>query len=182
MTAAVVPELHTRRTTLRPLGPPDVSAVHTLWTDPYVRRFLWDDQVISDEVAAAVLAASAGDFAHHGFGLWGVFDRERDRLIGFCGLRSSGGETPELLYGLLPAWSGRGLATEAARAVLTYAFTTLALPQVVAVTDVPNAASVRVMERLGMRFERRGVLNGLDTLFYRISREEFARTFPDRLD
>ena len=55
--------------------------------------------------------------------------------------------------------------------MLSYAFDVLACSQVVAATDVPNAASARTLARLGMQFERRGTLNGLDTLFYRLSRE-----------
>ena len=57
--------------------------------------------------------------------------------------------------------------------MLAYAFDVLACPHVVAATDVPNTASARTLERLGMQFERRGALNGLDTLFYRLRRERF---------
>jgi RimJ/RimL family protein N-acetyltransferase len=172
MSGGVDRQLHTRRTMLRPLGPADLAAMHTMWTDADVRRFLWDDQVISRDVAAAVLLTSSRDFAHHGFGLWAIHEQTSGALVGFCGLRETAAGPPELLYGLLPAWWGRGLATEAAQAVLSYAFTTLGVGEIVAATDVPNTASVRVMERLGMRFERRGALNGLDTLFYRITRED----------
>jgi [ribosomal protein S5]-alanine N-acetyltransferase len=167
--------LHTARTTLRPLGGADLEAMHAMWTDEHVRKFLWDDVVITKETAAGALAASADDFSQRQFGLWAIDDRTTAELVGFCGLRQSEEGDAELLYGLLPAWCGKGLATEAARAVLKYAFTSLGLGEVVAATDVPNTASVRVMERLGMQFERRGTLNGLDTLFYRVRREEFRR-------
>jgi RimJ/RimL family protein N-acetyltransferase len=140
-----------------------------------VRKYLWDDRIIGEDVTAAVLASSADDFARQGYGLWGVFDRATDELMGFCGFRSSADGMPELLYGLLPAWWGKGLATEAARAVLSYAFQALGTAEVRAATDTPNVASVRVMERLGMRFKRRGTLNGLDTLFYCITRGEFDK-------
>jgi RimJ/RimL family protein N-acetyltransferase len=146
-----------------------------MWTDPRVRKYLWDDRIIDEDVTAAVLASSADDSARQGYGLWGVFDRATGELMGFCGFRSSADGMPELLYGLLPAWWGKGLATEAARAVLSYAFQALGTAEVRAATDTPNIASVRVMERLGMRFERRGALNGLDTLFYRITRDEFDK-------
>jgi RimJ/RimL family protein N-acetyltransferase len=48
----------------------------------------------------------------------------------------------------------------------------LAVRSVSAATDVPNAASVRVLERIGLRFRRRGTLNGRDTLFYGLSLDE----------
>ena len=165
--------LATMRTTLRPVVPGDVPALHALWTDLDVRRFLWDDVSISEERAAEVVAASGADFAAHAFGLWMVYETASGQFAGFCGLRPSEAGEPELLFGFWPRHWGQGLATEASRAVLAYAFDVLACPHVVATTDVPNAAAARTLERLGMRFERRGTLNGLDTLFYRLSRERF---------
>jgi [ribosomal protein S5]-alanine N-acetyltransferase len=165
--------LATMRTMLRPVVPGDAAALHALWTDPDVRRFLWDDVSISEAGAAEVVAASGADFAAHAFGFWMVYETASGECAGFHGLRPSEACEPELLFGFWPRYWGRGLATEAARAVLSYAFDVLACPHVVAATDVPNAASVRTLERLGMQFERRGTLNGLDTLFYRLPRERF---------
>jgi ribosomal-protein-alanine N-acetyltransferase len=79
-----------------------------------------------------------------------------------------------LLYGLWPAWWGTGLATETGQAVLRYAFG-LGHESVEAATDPPNVASIRVMERLGMSFHKRDKLNGLDTVFYRLTRDAFER-------
>jgi uncharacterized protein (TIGR02246 family) len=62
---------------------------------------------------------------------------------------------------------GHGLATEIARAVLQDARTLLGMPVVRASTDAPNAASIRVLERLGFRVERQGVVAGVDTVFFR---------------
>jgi ribosomal-protein-alanine N-acetyltransferase len=165
--------LSTMRTTLRPVVRGDAAALHALWTDPDVRRFLWDDVSISEERAAEVVAASDADFAAHAFGIWMVDETASGQFAGFCGLRSSDTGEPELLFGFWPRFWGQGLATEASRAVLSYAFDVLACPYVVAATDVPNAASVRTLERLGMQFERRGTLNGLDTIFYRLPRAQF---------
>lgn len=163
-------DLTSERTTLRPLGPDDLDAMHALWTDAGVRKYLWDDIVITRERAREVLEATAGDFAMHRYGLWAVHDNASGELAGFCGLRSTDDGPPELLYGFLPRYWGKGLATEAARTVLSYAFMILGYPEIVAATDVPNEASVRVLERLGMQFAKRGTLNGLDTLFYRLPR------------
>ena len=166
--------LTSRRTTLEPLTPDHLDAMHALWTDQGVRRYLWDGRVIPVERAAEVIAASQGDFHKNRYGLWAIVDNESGRIAGFCGLRSTEHGEPELLFGLWPRFWGKGLATEAAQAVLSYAFA-LGHPDVVAATDVPNDASARVLERLGMKFERRGRLNGLDTLFFRKSREDHAR-------
>lgn len=172
-TTGVGPELTSERLRLRPFV--DADEAWRLWTDAEMRRYLWDGEILSRERADEVLAASAHDFAERRFGLWRVSERGSDAMIGFCGLRSGeAGPVPELLYGLLPAHWGRGFATEAARAVLSYGFGTLGLERIDAATDVPNTASARVLERLGMRLERRATVGGHDTLFYSLARTEFS--------
>jgi RimJ/RimL family protein N-acetyltransferase len=166
--------LKSRRTTLEPLTPNHIDIMHELWTDQGVRKYLWDGLVITRERAAQVVAASQADFAAHRYGLFAIVENTSGRIIGFCGLRSGEMGAPELLFGLFPRYWGKGLATEAANAVLSYAFA-LGHPEVMAATDVPNDASARVLERLGMKLERRGKLNGLDTLFFKKSYEDHAR-------
>ncbi len=141
--------------------------LHAMWTDPDVRRYLWDDRVIPRTLADEVVAASVADWQARGCGLSIVSLRVTGELVGFCGLRPAGwADAPELLFGLWPAHWGQGLATEAARAVLEDAFGRVGVGEVVAATDAPNAASMRVLERAGLTRERRGTLNGLDTVFF----------------
>ena len=171
-----LPALTTARLVLRPVSLDDVDALHQLWTEPDVRRYLWDDVIIPRERAEETVRDMLASVADQ-LGLWVAIDRESNELAGFCALiRREGEEAPELMYGLTPRFWGRGLATEASRALLTYAFGTLECTRVTAATDVPNAASVRVMERLGFRFYRRGLLNNLDTLFYEIDRARFTES------
>jgi ribosomal-protein-alanine N-acetyltransferase len=80
---------------------------------------------------------------------------------------------PELLYGLSESYWHQGLATEAAQAVLAYGFDQLTVPAIGAATDLLNVSSARVLDRLGMRLVRRGTHNGLDTMFYRLTRGEW---------
>ena len=163
------------RLDLRPVLPRDSRALHAIWIDPAVRRYLWDDQVITMETAAAVTSVSAADFATHRFGLWSIHTRaERSALAGFCGLRIGGiGAEPELLFGLLPAFWGCGFAREAAGVVLDYAFGRLGLTRVVAATDAPNERSARTLAALGMQLDRRGLHHGLDTLFFSLDAEAY---------
>jgi RimJ/RimL family protein N-acetyltransferase len=168
------PKLRTPRTTLRPITAADLDAALPLWTNPEVRRYLWDDVVITPDRAAEVLATSDANFAASGYGLWGIHESEGGPLIGFCGCQTAAGGAAELLYGLLPTWWGQGLATESAGAVLDHLFGPLGRPEVVAMTDVPNTRSLRVLERLGMTFERRDPHHGLDTLFYRLRADDWT--------
>ena len=168
-------DLTTARLTLRPLTSADVTAAHALWTDPDVRRYLWNNEVVSLDRVREVIAASTSDFAVKCYGLWGVYDTATGAFAGFAGGREWPEGGPELMYGLAPAWWGRGLATEAADAVIAHLFDTLGHPHVMAATDPPNQASVQVMERLGMSCDWRGEMHGLDTVVYRLSRERWRR-------
>jgi ribosomal-protein-alanine N-acetyltransferase len=146
------PALMTARLRLRPMALADIDDLHRLWTVPGVRRYLWDDEVITRARAAEVVAASVASFARLGIGLWVVRDRASAEVIGFCGLRTwDDGDDVEVLYAIAPARWGAGLATEAVVAVLAHAFASTALERVYGFTDPPNTASARVMEKAGMR-------------------------------
>jgi [ribosomal protein S5]-alanine N-acetyltransferase len=167
-------EIETPRLRLRPFAAGDVDELHRLWTDPGVRKYIWDDEVISREQAEAAVEESLAHFRDTGYGLWAAFPREGGGLLGFCGhwfFRDP--PELELLYGVATEHWGKGLATEMSRAMIGYGFQELALDRIVASTDAPNVASVRVMEKSGMSFDRRETVNGLDTIFYSIARERF---------
>jgi GMP synthase-like glutamine amidotransferase/RimJ/RimL family protein N-acetyltransferase len=169
------PRLATERLALRPLVGADLDALHALFTDPQVRRFLWDDRVIERSVAAEVIEASAARFAEAGVGAWVIEPRGGGELLGFAALRRiDGAGEIELLYGLAPAHWGKGYAVEASRAVLAHGFDGVGLERIAGRVDSPNRASVRVLERLGMRFEGESAVAGRPTLHYAITRAEFA--------
>jgi ribosomal-protein-alanine N-acetyltransferase len=167
-------EIETARLRMRPYTMDDIDGLHRLWTTPEARKYLWDDIIISREQAASVVAESIELFGTHGFGQCAVFPKDHESLIGFCGFRLFG-EPPEveILYGLVPQCWGHGLATEAARAMLRFGFEQCGWQRVYAGADPPNAASIRVMERCGMRFGKRVEINGLEAVYYEVTREAF---------
>lgn len=168
--------LDTARLRLRPYRPADLDALHELWTDPQVRRYLWDDEIIPRAIAAQAMQASIECTAERGYGHWAVCARGDAAIIGFCGFRPFDDEPDvEILYGLAPTHWGRGLATEAAAAMLAWGFDRHGFDRVLALTDAPNAASVRVMERLGMSFVKRALHHDLDTVFYVMTREAWGQ-------
>lgn len=144
--------LQTDRLTLTPFAEADLPELHALFTDPDVRRYLLDDLVVEEDWTADVVDKSVAMFQNLNYGLWVVRETDQLPIIGFCGYwRFEHLPHPlQLIWGLLPAWWGRGLATEAARVLLDYGFETVGFTEIIAATDVPNRASVRVMERLGM--------------------------------
>jgi ribosomal-protein-alanine N-acetyltransferase len=118
-----------------------------------VRRYLWDDEPIEEATSRDLIAQSNRTFSEEGVGLFGVRMRGREDLLGFCGfVRLEGMKEPELLYELTQEVWGKGIATEAARACVQYAYGEVGMERVIAGADAPNTASLRVIEKLGMEY------------------------------
>jgi RimJ/RimL family protein N-acetyltransferase len=167
--------LNTGRLKLRPIEQSDVEALHALWTDPDVRRYLWADEILPREKVQDIVTESVSSFETEGFGFFALeLSGQSGELIGFCGHRRA--DDPgkiELLYGIHPRYWGAGLVAEAAREVLQFGFENCEIDAVVAATDTPNQQSVRVLQKLGMTFDGRREFHGLDTVFYSMTRNEF---------
>ncbi len=168
--------LQTRRLVLRPVALADVPALHRFWTDPDVRRYLWDNEIISVAKVEELVASSEAFFEAVNSGFFAIeFADKTGVLVGFCGHRRFEDENSiELLYGILPEYWGEGLVTEAATEVLRHGFHECGFNRVIAATDTPNQKSVNVMQRLGMVFECRREWHGLDTVFYAMEKTDFA--------
>jgi RimJ/RimL family protein N-acetyltransferase len=156
--------LSTERLVLRPVTADDHAALLAHWTQPDVRRFLFDGAALSAAEVAQTIEESIGDFAARGFGIWlielgsaaGLVSTATGLvgtaagLVGTAGLRPLEEYGLEIFYSLAPGAWGHGYATEAARAVVEYGLGPLGLPEVLAEVDEGNAASVAVVKRLGM--------------------------------
>ena len=154
--------LSTERLVLRPVTGDDHPALLAHWTEPDVRRFLFDGAALSSAEVAETIEESTGDFAAHGYGIWlielgprtgsGTGSRTGSGigLVGTAGLRPLQESGLEIFYSLAPGAWGHGYATEAARAVMEHGLGPLGLPEVLAEVDEGNAASVAVVKRLGM--------------------------------
>jgi ribosomal-protein-alanine N-acetyltransferase len=148
-------------------------------TDPAVRKYLCDDQVIPLTQTTEILAAALDAFAKHQYGLWLVYPNGQREPAGFAGLYTFFDEPqPQLLYALLPQYQGRGFATEASRRIVRYAFAQLGYSYLVASCDPPNAASVRVMERLGMQWLKEERAGDKPVVFYHLTREQYLSQYP----
>ena len=164
--------LETSRLQLRPCQIEDIQLVHALWTNDRIRYFLFDNRVISSDEARSHIEDSLTSFEQYGYGIWLVFERSLERLVSFAGFLGSEEEPPSLIYGVHPDRWGYSYATEAASTVLSYALEQLRIPKVRADVDEPNIASVRVLEKLGMRRTGREVVKGHPLLYFERSRLE----------
>lgn len=147
----------TPRLELRPLTVADAPVVRAQWSDPQVRRYLFDGQVPSLQLVERLLHVSAQDFAAHGWGLWGVSLPGQPTPIGTAGLRRVPGHAHvEVMVSLLPRWWGQGLAREAGVAAMRVGFGT-GLERVLAMHDPGNSASQALIGRVG--FQEWGALD-----------------------
>jgi ribosomal-protein-alanine N-acetyltransferase len=153
---SAVQELATPRLVLRRLEFADSPFLVRLLNEPSFLANIGDRGVRNIEDAHRYLRE--GPFAmyqSHGFGLWHASRRSDGVSIGMCGLlKRDVLPAPDIGYAYLPEHWGQGYAFEAAEATLRHAVAKFGLQRVVGVVSEGNAGSIRVLEKLGMRFER----------------------------
>jgi RimJ/RimL family protein N-acetyltransferase len=125
------------------------------------------------ERIAATDANNASTWRDQGYGVWLLVDSSSQLNLGWCGLRP--GDTPlhpELMYALTAPARGKGFASRAAQAAIDGAFGIAAIQSVWACTDANHVASVAVLERAGMVFERQDTVYGAMRVIYRVWRPQ----------
>ena len=148
--------LETERLSLRRLTPDDAPFMLELVTDPSWIEFIGDRGLKTVEDARAyIVDRYVAGYERHGFGFYRVALRDSDEPLGICGLiRRETLDDVDLGFAFLPRHVGRGYATEAAAASLEHGWRDLGLRRVVAITLPANLRSIRVLEKVGLRFER----------------------------
>ena len=133
---------------------------HSLVRDGHVRRYLMDGELLPCEWSEARVRESEALLASMGVGLWLAFETMSDQLVGFCGFLviPPVSAEPQLVYALLERFTGNGYATEMAKAAIEDARMNAGFAEIIAGVDEVNAASVRVLEKLG--FSRSETLPG----------------------
>jgi len=148
--------LETERLILRRLSENDAEFVLKLLNEPSFLRYIGDKGVRTlDDARQYILKGPIESYERRGFGLYLVELKGPQISIGICGLiKRESLPDVDVGFAFLSEFWNRGYAFESASAVLAYAKDILKLDRIVAITDVDNAASGRVLEKLGMRFEK----------------------------
>jgi RimJ/RimL family protein N-acetyltransferase len=172
--------LTTERLVLRPLAHDDLEALVVLHAIP---EFWWYPLQRGQTRAEteAFLARRLNGWRDNGYDIWAAVLRETGALVGWAGL-SEPTFLPEILPAVEVGWRfdpavwGRGLATEAGAAGLRFGFETLGLDRIVSVYEPANVRSGRVMERLGVTFDRDTIHpgNGVPVRVMAITREAWG--------
>lgn len=147
--------LETERLILRRLSVDDRAFILGLLNDPAWLRFIGDKGVKTLEDARNYIVTGPMDmYARLGFGLY-LAERKSDAApIGICGLiKRDALEDVDIGFAFLPDFRGQGYAREAAAAVMAHARSAFGLRRLMAITSPDNEASIRLLEKLGLRFE-----------------------------
>jgi len=149
-------KLETSRLLIERFSESDAAFIVELLNDPGWLQFIGDKQVRTlDQARQYLRAGPLAMYEQRGFGLCRVSRRADGVTIGMCGLlKRDGLDDIELGFAFLPSGRGQGYAREAAGAVIGFGFGSLSAPRIVAITNAANVASARVLEGVGMHFER----------------------------
>jgi len=137
-----------------------------------------DGGVIADDETWRMLQRNLKHWERYGYGLWMFRDRVDRQFVGRGGLKHvdvEGRDEVELMYAVISPHSGKGFATEMARAIVALGFERLGLAEIVCFTLTTNRASQRVMQKAGFTYERDIVHAGLPHVLYRLTADEWKR-------
>lgn len=148
--------LETKRLVLRRMSVADAEFILALVNEPAFIRNIGDKGVRSlDDARAYILNGPMSSYAKHGYGLYRVDLKENGEPIGICGLlKRDTLDDVDIGFALLEKFRGRGFATESAAAVMEYGRRALRLERIVAITSPDNDASIRVLGKIGLRFDK----------------------------
>jgi len=165
-----IPTLETPRLRLRRPSERDLDRLAGMFADPRYMRFLADGRTADRAEAWRAIAGALGHWALRDYGFFAVEEKSAGLFIGWSGLlQPEGWPGTEIAWGIAPALWGQGLATEAARGVLDYAFSRLRLPRLISIIHPENIASIRVATKIGERFERSIEFQGKSPHLYAIA-------------
>jgi RimJ/RimL family protein N-acetyltransferase len=179
--------IETDRLVIRPWEPADEPVLRQMVADPEMMRYISHGQPWGEERIAEFFARQRRHLANRGFCLGALAERQDGgRVVGLSGLQPMGttGDVEIGWWVVKELWR-RGLGTEAGAGCLRYAWDTLGLTRVVAGAFPENRPSIHIMEKLGMRFERRATGRELglaapdiEVVVYAIEREPPPQPSP----
>lgn len=164
-------KIDTGRLILEPVSTSGIDKIYAIFTDETVRRYLFDDTILSLSQIQSFIEDSIRSFNEKEYGLWIVKIKHNNEPIGFTGLwHFFDEEQPQLLYALLPGFTGYGYATEASLAIIDYAFNKLNFSYLDASCDTPNQPSHKTAMAIGMKKNGEKIIENKPVSFYRIYR------------
>ncbi|WP_131535846.1 GNAT family N-acetyltransferase [Pedobacter nototheniae] len=147
----------TERLLLRELLPEDINGLLQLDSDPEVHQYLGQKTISTIEESSQNLNYIRQQYIDNGIGRWAVIEKQTNQFIGWSGLKLITDLTNghinyyDLGYRFIKEYWGKGYATESAKASISYAFNQLNANEVYAIADIDNLASIKILEKLGLK-------------------------------
>ena len=171
--------LETPRLLLREMEPSDAEDMLRLHSNAEVQLYTGDPTIFTYEGIEDKIKEKSEEYRTYGYGRWITILKEGMQFVGWAGLSY----LPEfdeidLGYRFLPEFWGQGLATEASRAILKYGFEVLQLERIIAMAMEENIGSIRVMQKVGMQFEKQAPYQpgSIDVVWYSLSRKDYEKS------
>ena len=160
--------IETERFFLRELTEEDATMFFELNKNPNVLRYT-GDEAFSDIEEAQNFLRNYKEYEKYGFGRWAIVDKATNESLGWCGLKFHP-ETKEVDLGfrIFEEFWNLGIATETAKACLEFGFSTLGLKKIVGRAMKENTASIKVLEKIGLVFEKEFNFDGKEGVIYKI--------------
>jgi len=157
--------IETERLSLRELTANDAAFMYKLMNDPSWLRFIGDRNIKTiDDAKAYISNKLIPSYKEFGFGFYLTKIRKEETPVGICGLiKRPTLEYVDVGFAFMPDYRGKGYGFESASAVLEYAKNELGINYIVAITDLDNVRSIKLLEKLGLKFEKIMKLDENDT-------------------
>jgi [ribosomal protein S5]-alanine N-acetyltransferase len=162
--------VETQRLVLREFQREDFRELAPILADPQVMKFS-PTGILSIPQTQERIESFINSYDEFGFGKWAVIFKESNQLIGYCGIavdQIDDKNEKEIGYRLDARFWGKGLATEAASTAIQYGFEQFKFPYVLGIVERANTASVGVLEKLGMSYDRETVFHKVKMDVYRV--------------
>lgn len=165
------PIFQTSRLTFSAFSRRDSGFILELLNSPGWLQFIGDRNVHTDQDAIAYLDnGPLASYREHGFGLWRVDLQKEGRPIGMCGLlKRPELDGPDLGFAFLPAYHRQGFGHEAAEGTIRFARNNLQLPELLAIVQPDNTASIGLLLKIGFAFDKM-IMAGLKMEWLRLYR------------
>ncbi|QSJ17302.1 GNAT family N-acetyltransferase [Nostoc sp. UHCC 0702] len=166
-----MPEIETARLQFRHFTVDDFDDLLRLYSDAEIMRYL---SPRTKEQTQASLHKHIQHWQEYNFGMWAVIHKDSGKMIGRCGLGFLE-NTPEIELGYVfdKSYWKMGLGTEASVATLKYGFWQVKLDRIVAIAQPQNIASVRIFEKIGMKYEKDARFYNFDVVYYAVARQDW---------
>lgn len=165
----------TERLYARHMGLQDLDGLAALCADPLAMQYMDDGSTLTREQCDGWIGVCQVKYADRGYGTSAIIEKGTDAYVGFCGvIRAPENDFDEIIYALGQDYWGKGYATEIARGMLDYVFSVSQLDVIWSTINPENEASIKMMDKLNMRYVKDEAHEDGITKYYAITREEWA--------